>query len=131
MTAEHKVTGQNEENRPSESVAAEKCECGAPADAVSFDRSICACGMMHYFCQECGRQADPCDEPQTSAAAESDQNSDLIGTVLTFEDGAVWTVKGTCPACGPNYVELEGADGRITRPAAVVRRHKQIVELGI
>jgi hypothetical protein len=34
----------------------EKCVCGAPADDHVFDRSICPepCGMMHYYCAQCG-----------------------------------------------------------------------------
>lgn len=40
----------------------DRCACGAPPDAISFDRSICACGVMHYFCEECGCQADECED---------------------------------------------------------------------
>lgn len=35
-------------------------ECTHPNP--SFDRSICACGLMHYYCDECGAQTDECDE---------------------------------------------------------------------
>lgn len=27
-----------------------------------FDRSICHCGRMHYFCNDCGAQIDACTE---------------------------------------------------------------------
>lgn len=27
----------------------------------SFDRSICACGSMHYYCVDCGAQVDECE----------------------------------------------------------------------
>lgn len=53
--------------------AATKCECGAPADDISFDRSICACGRMHYHCRQCGAQADGCDDaPEPAAASQRD-----------------------------------------------------------
>lgn len=33
------------------------------ADTV-FSREVCACGSMHYHCQGCGKQTDPCpDDP--------------------------------------------------------------------
>lgn len=39
-----------------------KCEnCGSD-DGPHFDRSICACGSMHYYCGDCGSQDDACDE---------------------------------------------------------------------
>lgn len=47
-------------------------ECKHPD--VSFDRSLCACGSMHYYCTECGAQTDECSpasEPQTLTEAAS------------------------------------------------------------
>ena len=35
---------------------------------VSFDRSLCACGAMHYYCTECGAQTDECS-PDDQAVA--------------------------------------------------------------
>lgn len=34
-------------------------ECGS-LDLV-FDRTLCACGAMHYYCGSCGVQDDDCD----------------------------------------------------------------------
>lgn len=34
------------------------CECGTTG--MHFDRSLCACGMMHHYCDGCGIQVDPC-----------------------------------------------------------------------
>ena len=54
----------------SSAASVDRCECGADADDISFDRSICACGSMHYFCNQCGTQADPCadETPEPPAA---------------------------------------------------------------
>ena len=37
------------------------CLCDRFKGNVSFDRTICACGSMHYYCDDCGWQTDPCD----------------------------------------------------------------------
>ena len=34
-------------------------ECAS--NELIFDRSLCACGLMHYFCGGCGRQDDECN----------------------------------------------------------------------
>ncbi len=31
-------------------------------DGPHFDRCLCACGAMHYFCGECGVQDDDCSD---------------------------------------------------------------------
>lgn len=36
------------------------CDCEEKG-RIHFDRSICACGMMHYFCDH-GNQVDPCED---------------------------------------------------------------------
>ena len=28
-----------------------------------FDRSICACGLMHHYCNDCGKTLEPCETP--------------------------------------------------------------------
>jgi len=38
------------------------CSCGDPDCDPSFDRSLCACGAMHYYGSECGNQLDCCDD---------------------------------------------------------------------
>ena len=44
----------------------EKCECGADVGDIHFDRSICPCGSMHYYCGQCGQQIDPCDDDEAA-----------------------------------------------------------------
>jgi hypothetical protein len=49
------------QKRLNEALAAEEGgdrECLHPDH--SFDRSICACGSMHYYCVDCGAQVDDC-----------------------------------------------------------------------
>lgn len=29
-------------------------------ESVWFDRVFCACGDMHYYCDDCGSQVDSC-----------------------------------------------------------------------
>jgi len=37
------------------------CRCGGyQAGDHNFDRSICMCGSMHYYCNRCGGQGDEC-----------------------------------------------------------------------
>lgn len=56
---------------------AELCKCGAAADEIIFDRSICPepCGLMHYYCAECDALAVdehcPWEESLTSDSSES------------------------------------------------------------
>lgn len=45
----------------------DRCECGAPADDIHFDRSICACGMAHYYCNQCGTQTEACVDESPAA----------------------------------------------------------------
>lgn len=42
-------------------------------ESCSFDRSVCACGSMHDYCDECGAAMDcPLDnEPQEQSAAST------------------------------------------------------------
>ena len=41
----------------------EECPgCGGDASDSSFDRSLCACGSMHYYCANCGAQLDECSD---------------------------------------------------------------------
>lgn len=35
-----------------------RCTCQPPSD-VQLDRTLCACGHMHWYC-ECGRRTDDC-----------------------------------------------------------------------
>jgi hypothetical protein len=49
------------------SAAQDRCECGADPGDIHFDRSICACGSMHYFCNQCGTQAEPCSDESPAA----------------------------------------------------------------
>lgn len=47
------------------------CECGGKEKGhISFDRSFCACGAMHYYCDDCGIQCEPCDEPSPASEPE-------------------------------------------------------------
>lgn len=55
-------------NRRDDVAAQDHCECGADPGDINFDRSICACGSMHYFCNQCGTQAEPCSDEKPSAA---------------------------------------------------------------
>lgn len=41
-------------------------ECGGTH--LLFDRSICWCGLMHYYCGDCGEQDEACD-PDKGACA--------------------------------------------------------------
>lgn len=52
------------------------CLCSNFKGNVSFDRSICACGSMHYYCDDCGWQTDACDpEPVEASNQESERPS--------------------------------------------------------
>ena len=33
-------------------------------ESQHFDRSLCACGSMHTYCNDCGAQLDACNEEQ-------------------------------------------------------------------
>ena len=35
--------------------------CAGGAGDSRFDRTLCACGRMHFYCQRCGNQLEPCD----------------------------------------------------------------------
>ena len=46
------------------------CRCGGYAKGDhNFDRSLCACGAMHYYCNVCGSQGDPCVSNQDTRDA--------------------------------------------------------------
>jgi len=34
-----------------------------PHTNLGFDRTVCACGWMHTYCEGCGAQIDMCQEP--------------------------------------------------------------------
>ena len=50
---------------------AEKCICGADAGDHFFDRCLCACGVMHYYCAQCGVLA----VGESCAAADADDEA--------------------------------------------------------
>jgi hypothetical protein len=61
-------------------------------DSGDFDRTICACGVMHSYCATCGGRQDKCsaaDTPMT--ASDTDRLTEalpVIVKVLTDEGGA-------------------------------------------
>jgi hypothetical protein len=67
----HQGDFQTKREAAADAVAVEKCFCGADADDVSFDRSICACGSMHNYCNQCGAAHEcPFDYPEADPVAE-------------------------------------------------------------
>jgi hypothetical protein len=61
-------------------------------DSGDFDRTICACGVMHSYCWTCGERQDKCSAADTPMTApDTDRLTEtlpVIVKVLTDEGGA-------------------------------------------
>lgn len=56
----------------------------------SFSRTLCACGRMHWYCNDCGQQSDPCDQPPSVSSPHPTPRADVLaeeykGTYLWAE----------------------------------------------
>lgn len=54
--------------------AAASAEVCAHADQ-HFDRSLCACGAMHTYCNDCGINLDECPYEETATAASAEEGT--------------------------------------------------------
>lgn len=50
-----------------------RCRACGGGDGPHFDRSICACGSMHYYCGGCGAQDDDCEPAPHGAGGNAEQ----------------------------------------------------------
>lgn len=50
--------------------------CGGDASDNHFDRSLCACGVMHTCCNACGTPLDPCEYVEWEATLADGLNDD-------------------------------------------------------
>lgn len=60
----HKITAEDEDRVVKAALQREDSGLGCPecgGIGQSFSRTLCACGRMHWYCNDCGAQFDACD----------------------------------------------------------------------
>jgi len=58
--------------------AAGVTEAGCEHD-LSFDRCICSCGAMHYYCAKCGTRLGDCPDESSADTIAGVPVADLYG----------------------------------------------------
>ena len=62
---------------------------GCRHEATWFDRSLCACGVMHTYCEDCGLAVDGCDyDPLQDGELEDEDSFDGwdLDVILHMQD---------------------------------------------
>lgn len=117
---------------------AQRCDCGGKS--FSFDRSLCACGSMHNYCDDCGT-ADGCSLDAAASAPNGIRNEPgaansppkfrLAETIRGIVRDEIenrckcFPANDTCPSAARCKVSINESSGHVTLESGMVRSDDQ------